>query len=139
MLTRTLSQKANVNFYFPTYKTTYTTSTLPVFPPLHNKRLTPEKCYKTSRWQYKCLQEGLQQHNLNNSKGQPTIINVGAAYPNSPFTVDIFRQALVLFATALEVYHKSATVCLYQLFATGLSIKKALVAAFIAGATHVFI
>ena len=41
---------------------------------------------------------------LANSKGQPTLINVGAAYPNAPFTAVIFQQVRALFTTAPAVY-----------------------------------
>lgn len=49
---------------------------------------------------------------LKNSNGQPTLLHVGAAYPNSPFTAVIVQKARAMFSTAPEVYFKGSSVCI---------------------------
>lgn len=48
---------------------------------------------------------------LANSKGQPTLINIGAAYPHSPFTAVISQKARAMFTMAPELYYKGSTIC----------------------------
>jgi hypothetical protein len=52
---------------------------------------------------------------LENSNGQPTFLNLGAAYPNSPFTIVIFGTELANFKEKPEVFYNNKKVC-----ATGL-------------------
>lgn len=52
---------------------------------------------------------------LENSNGQPTFLNIGAAYPNSPFTIVIFGNERANFKEKPEVFYNNKKVC-----ATGL-------------------
>ncbi len=52
---------------------------------------------------------------LENSNGQPTFLNLGAAYPNSPFTIVIFGTERVNFMEKPEILYNNKKVC-----ATGL-------------------
>lgn len=52
---------------------------------------------------------------LENSNGQPTFLNMGAAYPNSPFTIVIFGRERANFSEKPEIYYNQKNVC-----ATGL-------------------
>ena len=48
---------------------------------------------------------------LETSKGTPTLINMGAAFPKSPFTFVIFADARKLFKDAPEVFYNNKNVC----------------------------
>ncbi|MEO7309892.1 MAG: hypothetical protein ABIX01_05820 [Chitinophagaceae bacterium] len=48
---------------------------------------------------------------LEQSKGQPTLLNMGAAFPNSPFTVVLFPAARQMFKEAPEVFYTNKEVC----------------------------
>ncbi len=52
---------------------------------------------------------------LENSNGQPTFLNLGAAYPNSPFTIVIFGSERANFKEKPELFYNNKKVC-----ATGL-------------------
>ena len=52
---------------------------------------------------------------LENSNGQPTFLNLGAAYPNSPFTIVIFDSERANFKEKPELFYNNKKVC-----ATGL-------------------
>ena len=52
---------------------------------------------------------------LENSNGQPTFLNLGAAYPNSPFTIVIFGNERANFKEKPELFYNNKKVC-----ATGL-------------------
>ncbi len=52
---------------------------------------------------------------LENSNGQLTFLNLGAAYPNSPFTIVIFGNERANFKEKPELYYNNKKVC-----ATGL-------------------
>lgn len=46
-----------------------------------------------------------------NAKDQPTLLNVGAAYPQSPFTIVIYGEARKLFKTPPEKMFNGKDVC----------------------------
>lgn len=48
---------------------------------------------------------------LDRSNSQPTFLNVGAAYPNSPLTVVIFGKDRDNFKTAPEDLYKGRNIC----------------------------
>lgn len=48
---------------------------------------------------------------LETSKGTPTLINMGAAFPKSPFTVVMFADARKLFKEAPELFYNGKNVC----------------------------
>lgn len=48
---------------------------------------------------------------LENSNGQPTFLNLGAAYPASPFTVVIFGNERANFKEKPELYYHNQKVC----------------------------
>ena len=48
---------------------------------------------------------------LENSNGQPTFLNMGAAYPNSPFTVVVFGNDRSNFKEKPELYYNNKKVC----------------------------
>lgn len=48
---------------------------------------------------------------LENSKGQPTFLNLGAAYPNSPFTIVIFGNDRANFKEKPEIFYNNKNVC----------------------------
>lgn len=48
---------------------------------------------------------------LDKAKGEPTFLNVGAAYPNSPFTVVIFGETRKLLTDAPEKLYNGKNVC----------------------------
>jgi micrococcal nuclease len=52
---------------------------------------------------------------LENSDGQPSFLNLGAAYPNSPFTIVIFGNDRANFKEKPELFYNNKKVC-----ATGL-------------------
>jgi hypothetical protein len=52
---------------------------------------------------------------LENANGQPTFLNLGAAYPNSPFTIVIFGSERANFKEKPELFYNNKKVC-----ATGL-------------------
>lgn len=47
-----------------------------------------------------------------NGKNAPTLLNVGAAYPNQLFTVVIYSDVRTQFATAPETGFKDQTICI---------------------------
>lgn len=49
---------------------------------------------------------------LERSNGTPTLLNAGAAYPNSPLTVMIGPDARALFKEAPETFYKDKNVCI---------------------------
>ena len=49
---------------------------------------------------------------LERSKGTPTFLNAGAAYPNAPLTVVIWADARAKFKEAPEVFYKDKAVCI---------------------------
>lgn len=48
---------------------------------------------------------------LDKAKGQPTFLNVGAVYPNSPFTVVIFGDTRKTFAESPEKLYTGKNIC----------------------------
>lgn len=46
-----------------------------------------------------------------NAKDQPTLLNVGAAYPKSPFTIVIYGEARKLFKIAPEEMFDGKNIC----------------------------
>ena len=48
---------------------------------------------------------------MENSKGSPTLLNAGASYPNSPFTVVITGDARKLFDFKPEEHYKDKSIC----------------------------
>lgn len=48
---------------------------------------------------------------LERSKGQPTLLNMGAAYPNQPLTVVIFGEDRAKFGTAPEQAYNDKEIC----------------------------
>lgn len=48
---------------------------------------------------------------LDKAKGQPTFLNVGAAYPNSPFTVVIFGETRKTFSGTPEKLYTGKNIC----------------------------
>lgn len=48
---------------------------------------------------------------LDHSNGTPTLLNIGAAYPNSPFTVVIFGSDRALFSYKPEAYLDGKNIC----------------------------
>lgn len=49
---------------------------------------------------------------LENSKGTPTLLNAGGAYPNAPLTVLIWPDARATFKEAPEKFYKDKDVCI---------------------------
>lgn len=49
---------------------------------------------------------------LERSKGTPTLLNAGGAYPNAPLTILIGPEARSLFKEAPEVFYKDKEVCI---------------------------
>ena len=49
---------------------------------------------------------------LDRSNGTPTLLNAGAAYPNSPLTIMIGPDARKLFKEAPETFYKDKNVCI---------------------------
>ena len=49
---------------------------------------------------------------LNRSKGTPTLLNAGGAYPNAPLTIVIWAEARKLFKEAPESFYKDKEVCI---------------------------
>jgi hypothetical protein len=49
---------------------------------------------------------------LDRSKGTPTLLNAGAAYPNAPLTLFIRADARKTFKEAPEVFYKDKEVCI---------------------------
>jgi len=49
---------------------------------------------------------------LERSNGTPTLLNAGAAYPNSPLTIMIGPDARSLFKEAPETFYKDKNVCI---------------------------
>ena len=48
---------------------------------------------------------------MENANGQPTLVNMGAVYPNSPFTFVIFPDNLKMFIYKPEVWLVNKKVC----------------------------
>lgn len=48
---------------------------------------------------------------LDRSKGTPTFLNAGGAYPNAPLTIVIWAEERKLFKQAPEVFYKNKNVC----------------------------
>lgn len=48
---------------------------------------------------------------LDKAKGQPTFLNVGAAYPNAPFTVVIFGETRKAFSDSPEKLYNGKNIC----------------------------
>lgn len=48
---------------------------------------------------------------LDKAKGEPTFLNVGAAYPNSPFTVVIFGETRRLLTDTPEKLYNGKNIC----------------------------
>ena len=49
---------------------------------------------------------------LERSKGTPTFLNAGAAYPNAPLTIVIWADAREKFKNLPEVFYKDKDVCI---------------------------
>jgi hypothetical protein len=49
---------------------------------------------------------------LDRSKGTPTFLNAGAAYPDAPLTLVIWGEARKKFKEAPEVFYKDKEVCI---------------------------
>jgi len=48
---------------------------------------------------------------LDRSTGTPTLLNAGAAYPDSPLTIFISAEARKTFTEAPELFYKNKNVC----------------------------
>lgn len=48
---------------------------------------------------------------LDKAKGEPTFLNVGAAYPNSPFTVVIFGETRKLLSDTPDKLYNGKSIC----------------------------
>ncbi len=49
---------------------------------------------------------------LDRSKGTPTLLNAGGAYPNAPLTIVIWADAREKFIAPPEVFYKDKEVCI---------------------------
>jgi len=49
---------------------------------------------------------------LDRSKGAPTLLNAGGAYPNAPLTILIWGDAREKFTNPPEVFYKDKDVCI---------------------------
>lgn len=49
---------------------------------------------------------------LERSKGSPTLLNAGAAYPGSPLTIVIWADAREKFTVAPEIFYKDKDICI---------------------------